>query len=70
MRNLGMRAELAGDGGDIARTVNIVLEGHVVTAENRVLGLPDRDEGRASSESRENAESDNELLGKHDDLDL
>ena len=62
MCNLGLRAELVGDGGDIARTVTIVLEGHNVTPENSVLGLPNRDVERASSESWENAESDSQLF--------
>ena len=66
LRNLGLGADLAGNGGDTSKTANVVLEGHYVTSSNSVLGLLDRDEGGWSSEDWENAEGESdELLGEH-----
>ena len=70
MRDCRQVAELADEGGDTGITVNVVLEGHNVKSWNRVLGLPDVDEGGVS-ESWENAEGgSDELLGEHGNLEL
>jgi len=66
LRNLGLGADLAGNGGDASETANIVLEGHDVMSSNSVLGLFDGDEGGGSSEDGENTEGESdELLGEH-----
>ena len=71
MRNLGLGAEPASEGGCNSKTVIAGLEGHNVTPENRVLGPLGRDEGRRGGESWENAEGDSdELLGEHGGLEL
>ena len=64
--NLGLGAELAGDGGDTSTLGNAVLESHDVTPVNSVLVPCDGHEGGGSREDRENTEGESdELLGEH-----
>ena len=66
VRDLGLRTNPAGNGGDTGGTDNIVLESHNVTSGNSALGLLDSDKGGGSSEDRKNAEEESdELLGEH-----
>ena len=66
VRDLGLRTNPAGNGGDTGGTDNIVLESHNVTSGNSALGLLDSDKGGGSSEDRKNAEDESdELLGEH-----
>lgn len=66
VRNVGLRADPAGNGGDTDRVVNVVLKGHDVTSGNRILGLLDSNEWGGSSEDWEDTKSESdELLGEH-----
>jgi len=67
VRDLGLRTDPAGDGGDTGGADDVVLESYDVTSGNGVLGLRDGNEGRRSSEDRENAEGkSDESVEEHD----
>ena len=69
VRDLGLGADLASEGGDTSKAANVVLEGHNVTSGNGILGPLDQHKGRGGSESWENADGySDELLGEHGGL--
>lgn len=69
MRDIGVRAEHAGDGGDTSKVASVVFEGYDVTTGDSVLGLSDSDEGGRSGESWDNEGNEgNQPLGEHGGL--
>jgi len=66
VRDLGLGADLAGDGRDTSIVGSAVLEGDDVTSGNGIPGLLDGDEGGGSGEDWEKTEEkSDELLGEH-----